>query len=194
LKDDLRASKSNIAVIVTQAMPKQVTGDIGQLEGVWICKPGLAVVMATLLRKPLLDVGAQKALAQNRGGKAEALYNFVTSHEFIQQIESMVETYHEMTLQVQKERVAYEKLWSQREKQARKLFMGTANIIGGMQGHIGQASMPRIKGLELDGDEAEPAEEDVLAGLIGESQPFRSVQTSSDDASSDSDAQSTMML
>jgi hypothetical protein len=118
----------------------------------------------------------------------------VTSHEFIQQIESMVETYQEMTLQVQKERVAYEKLWSQREKQARKLFMGTANIIGGMQGHIGQASMPRIKGLELDGDEAEPAEEDVLAGLIGESQPFRSVQTSSDDASSDSDAQSTMML
>jgi hypothetical protein len=111
-----------------------------------------------------------ESLAQNRGSKADALYSYVTSHEFAQQIESMVETYQEMTLQVQKERVAYEKLWSQREKQAQKLFMGTANIVGGMQGHIGQASMPRIKGLELDDGvgQGEPAEEDVLGGLLPE--------------------------
>jgi len=150
LKADLRSAKANVPVIVTEAMPKQIDSDMGQLEGVWICKPGLALILATLLRKSLLDVNIQKALAENRGDKAESLYNFVTSHEFIQQIESMVETYQEMTLQVQKERVAYERMWSLREKQAQKLFMGTANIIGGMQGQIGQASMPRIKGLELD--------------------------------------------
>ncbi len=150
LKTDLRASKANIPVIITEAMPKQIEGDMGQLDGVWICKPKQALVLGMLLRKSLLDVAVQKALAQNRGSKAESLYNFVTGHEFHQQIESMVETYQEMTLQVQKERVAYEKLWAQREKQAHKLFMGTANIIGGMQGQIGQAAMPRIKGLELD--------------------------------------------
>ncbi len=150
LKTDLRSAKANIPVIITETMPKQIDDDMGQLDGVWICKPKLALVLGALLRKGLLDVGMQKALAENQGGKAEALYSFVTSHEFIQQIESMVETYQEMTLQIQKERVAYEKLWAQRDKQARKLFMGTANIIGGMQGHIGQASMPRIKGLELD--------------------------------------------
>lgn len=161
LKADLRASKANVPVIVTEAMPKQIEHDMGQLDGVWICKPRLALILATLLRKSLLEVGAQKALAQNRGSKADALYSFVTSHEFAQQIESMVETYQEMTSQVQKERVAYEKLWSQREKQAQKLFMGTANIIGGMQGHIGQASMPRIKGLELDMDD-DPLEELLL--------------------------------
>ena len=38
--------------------------------------------------------------------------------------------------------------------------MGTANIIGGMQGHIGQASMPRIKGLELDSGETDEMESD----------------------------------
>jgi hypothetical protein len=54
-----------------------------------------------------------------------------------------------MAQQVTKERVAYEKLWAQREKQAQKLLLGTANIIGSMQGHIGQSSMPKIKGLEL---------------------------------------------
>ena len=61
-----------------------------------------------------------------------------------------------MASQVVRERVVYEKLWAQREKQAQKLLLGTANVFGSMQGHIGQASMPRIKGLELlENDEQE---------------------------------------
>ncbi len=149
LKEDVRSAKAAVAIIVTEAMPKQLDEDIGQIQGVWVCKPKLAIVLGTLLRKSLLDVGRQKAQADNRGDKADALYNFVTSHEFVQQVESMVETYSEMTQQVQKERIAYERLWAQRDKQAQKLLLGTANIIGSMQGYIGQASMPRIKGLEL---------------------------------------------
>lgn len=160
LKQDLRDSRGNIAVIITEVMPKQVDDDLGQYLGVWVCKPRLAIVLGTLLRKGLLDIGLQKALAKNQGGKAELLYNFVTSHEFIQQVESMVETYQEMKQQVQKERVAYERLWSQREKQAQNLLLSTANIVGSMQGHIGQAAMPRIRGLELDGDD------DVQLGLL----------------------------
>ncbi|OGL21844.1 hypothetical protein A2707_00635 [Candidatus Saccharibacteria bacterium RIFCSPHIGHO2_01_FULL_45_15] len=150
LKTDLRSAKANIPVIISEILPKQLDTDMGQVDGVWIVKPKLAIILATLLRKGLLDVGRQKALAANQGDKADALYSFVTSHEFSQQIESMIETYQEMTTQVTKERVVYEKLWAQREKQANKLLMGTANIIGSMQGHIGQASMPKIKGLELD--------------------------------------------
>jgi hypothetical protein len=150
LKTDLRSEKANIPIIITEAMPKQITEDMGMLDGVWICKPKLAIVLGTLLRKGLLDSGYQRALAENRGSKADALFNFITSHEFIQQVEAMVETYQEMSLQIQKERIAYEKLWAQREKQTQKLFMSTANIVGSMQGHVGQASMPRIKGLELD--------------------------------------------
>ncbi len=149
LKTDLRNAKANVPVIISEILPKQVDGDMGHVDGVWAVKPKLAIVLATLLRKGLLDVGRQKALAANQGDKASSLYSFVTSHEFAQQVESMVETYQEMTLQVVKERVAYEKLWAQREKQAQKLFMNTASIVGSMQGYIGQASMPKIKGLEL---------------------------------------------
>ena len=61
----------------------------------------------------------------------------------------MVETYQAMNTQVTKERVAYERLWAQREKQAQSLLLNTATIVGSMQGYIGQASMPKIKGLEL---------------------------------------------
>ncbi len=152
LKADLRSAKANIPVIISEILPKQIETDMGQVDGVWVVKPKLAIILATILRKGLLDVGRQKALAANQGDKASALYSFVTSHEFTQQIESMVETYQEMRTQVSKERMAYEKLWAQREKQADKLLMGTANIIGSVQGHIGQTSMPQIKGLEIGED------------------------------------------
>jgi len=149
LKEDLRSAKANIPVIVTEAMPKQITEDIGTLNGVWICKPPLAIVLAALLRKSLLDAGLQKALAQSRGTKAEALFGYVTSHEFVHQVESMVETYHEMTVQITKEKVAFQKIWAQREAQAHNLLMGTAHIMGSIGGHIGHAAMPKIKGLDL---------------------------------------------
>ena len=149
LKEDLRNEKANIPIIITEVMPKVIHEDIGQFNGVWVCKPQMAVILAALLRKSLLDAGLQKALVENRGGKAEALYNFVTSHEFVQQIEAMVETYQEMTSQITRERTYYTKFWAEREAQAQRLLLGTANIIGSMQGHVGQSSMPKIKGLEL---------------------------------------------
>jgi len=149
LKEDVRSAKAAAAIIVTEAMPKQLEEDMGRVQGVWVCKPKLAIVLGTLLREGLLSVARQKALADNRGDKAESLYNFVTSHEFVQQIENMVDTYSAMSLQVQKERVAYERLWAQREKQAQTLLFSTASIIGSMQGYVGHASMPKIKGLEL---------------------------------------------
>lgn len=149
LKEDLRNEKANIPIIVTEVMPKTISDDIGNVNGVWICTPKTAIMLSTLLRKSLLDAGLQKALAENRGTKAEALYNFVTSHEFVQQIEAMVETYQEMTQQITKERTYYAKFWAEREAQAQRLLLGTANIIGSMQGHVGHASMPKIKGLEL---------------------------------------------
>lgn len=149
LKEDLRNEKANIPIIITEVMPKSITGDIGAVNGVWVCKPNSAIILATLLRKSLLDAGLQKALADNKGTKADALYGFVTSHEFVQQIEAMVETYNEMSQQITKEKTYYAKFWAEREAQSQRLLIGTANIIGSMQGHVGQASMPKIKGLEL---------------------------------------------
>ena len=152
LKADMRSARANLAVIVTEAMPKDIQSDLTLHEGVWLCKPALALALGQLLRQGLLDVARTNALAERRSTHAESLYSYVTSHEFSQQIELMVETYRQMNEQVLKERVAYEKLWSQREKQASALLTGTANIIGSMQGYIGGAAMPRIKGLELLSD------------------------------------------
>ena len=150
LKDDLRATKANIPVIISEVLPLPNTTGIVLHNGIYVAKPQFAIILASLLRKNLIDVGREKAIAKHRDTSADALYSFVTSHEFVQQIEAMVEVYQSQLAQINKERVAYEKFWSEREKQSQKLLISTANIIGSMQGQIGSGSMPKIKGLEID--------------------------------------------
>lgn len=149
LKDDLRDTKANIPVIITEVMPRDIKSDIHLYKGVWIVKPGSALVLASLLRKGLLDVGREKAITKHRDTSADALYSFVTSHEFSQQIEAMVEVYTEMITDLTKEKVAFDRIWAKRESQAKKLLGSTANIIGSMQGQLGAGASLRIKGLEL---------------------------------------------
>ena len=148
LKDDLRAEKANIPVIVSTVLPKEIQNGMGVKDGVWITNPQLAVMLATLLRKNLLDVGYQKAVDAHRGNKAEQLYAYITSHEFKQEIEAILETYNETKTQVTKERAAFERQWKLREKQAEKLLTTTARLVGGIQGEVGQAALP-VKGLDL---------------------------------------------
>jgi len=148
LKEDLRAQKANIPVIVSIVLPKEARDGFGIKDGVWICSHQLILPIATILRKSLLDVGYQKAILANRGEKADMLYSYVTSHEFQQQVERIVEVYKEMKDQVTKERMAFERSWTKREAQAERIIISAANIVGNMQGKVG-ASMPQIKGLDL---------------------------------------------
>lgn len=150
LKEDLRAQKANIPIIVSVVLPKEAKDGFGIKDGVWICSHSLVLPIATILRKNLLDVGYQKAVSLNREEKADMLYSYVTSHEFQQQVERIVEVYKEMKDQIITERNAFERSWKQREAQAERVIMSTANIVGSMQGRVG-ASMPAIKGLELNG-------------------------------------------
>lgn len=148
LKEDTRVDKANIAAIVSDVLPEEIKSGIGLKDGVWICLPKLVVPLAMLLRKSLLDAAYQKAVSANRQTKAEEIYSYVTSHEFQQQVESLVEVYLQMQEQIIKEKVAFEKSWKQREAQVNRLLTGVGGIYGFMQGIAGPA-LPPIKNLEL---------------------------------------------
>lgn len=147
LKEDLRAEKANIPIIVSIICPIEAESGMGIKDGVWVVKYPLAVALATLIRKDLLDVGYEKAISVKRGEKADLLYEYVTGHEFRQQVESLAEVYNDMQLQLRKEKVAFESIWKKREIQINKLMLSTANIYGSMQGLVG-SSMPQVKGLD----------------------------------------------
>lgn len=151
IKKDVRAEKAVFGAIVSANLPKEAFDGFGIKEGVWVCAQNLILPLATILRQNILDVGYQKAISANRGEKAGQLFTYVTSHEFQQQVENVVEAYKEMLLQITKERAAFERSWKQREGQAQRILMSSANIVGSMQGIVG-ASMPPIKGLEISED------------------------------------------
>ncbi|OGM13544.1 hypothetical protein A3A76_03530 [Candidatus Woesebacteria bacterium RIFCSPLOWO2_01_FULL_39_23] len=148
LKSDLRAEKANIPIIVSSALPKEAESGLGLKEGVWVCGYGQMLPMATILRKNLLDLGFQKAVSAHKGDKAENLYDYITSHEFKQQLESLVEVYKEMQDQILKERASFERVWRAREGQMQRLITASANIVGNVQGRVGSSAL-QIKGLEL---------------------------------------------
>jgi hypothetical protein len=149
LKEDVRSDKADIAAIVTQAFPKDFKNEIGQVEGVWICSPKYLIILSSLLRKALLDSGFQRLVLDNQKDKSAELYKYVTGPDFANQVEAMLSTYREMREQVEKERVAFEKFWKQREMQITRLSSGVSGIYGSISGIAGSA-LPEIEGGSLD--------------------------------------------
>ncbi len=149
LKNDLRTEKANIPIIVSAAFPKEIKGSMGYIDGVLVVNYQNALVIAEVMRQKLIDVARQKYLAENREGKGEALYEYVVSHEFSQQIESILEVHREMVDQVSKERAAFEKQWKTRIEYSEKMLKSTARMVGSIQGKIGTANNLQIKGLDM---------------------------------------------
>jgi hypothetical protein len=148
LKDDMRSSKANIPVIITTVLPKEIKSGFGFFQGVWVAEPKFIHPLAEILRKNLIDVAREKHNGQDRGTKADLIYTYLTSDAFAQQIQSIIEVHQNMQLQIQKERISFEKIWKEREAQAQRIIISTAGIYGSIQGIAGQ-SLPSVKGLDL---------------------------------------------
>lgn len=147
LKEDQKNNNAEIAVIVTEAMPKDMER-FGLRNGIWIC--GFAEIkgLAFVLREMLLMTHSVKSVQENKGDKMEMLYNYLTSSEFRQQVEAIVEGFTSMHNDLLKEKVAMEKIWSTREKQIRKVLMNTSSMYGSIKGLAGN-SLENIKALEM---------------------------------------------
>lgn len=145
LKDDQRQIKADLAVIVTSTMPQGTTGIIYK-DGVWVCDIKLAVSIAQLLRNTLQTVAKEKSLAVGKDEKMEILYTYLTGTEFKQRIETIVEAFSCMKKDLDKEKMYFEKIWSQREKQIQKVIKNTIGIYGDLNGVI---QLQKIDSLEL---------------------------------------------
>lgn len=162
LKTDIRAEKANTGVIITASLPKGFPNDFGYHDGIYVTGYGCFLPFLQLLRQKLYEVAYQKHVTQQSGEKADILYDYVTSHEFRQQIESLAEVYNEQLEQITKERAAFERIWKMRESQAKRILLSTTSMVGSMQGIVG-GSLGQIKGLDtLELDTGEDKEQKSL--------------------------------
>ena len=136
LKKDMRNLGADIAVIVTQALPKDMER-FGEKEGVYICNFMEVRSVAILLRNALLKVFEAKKSQENKGDKMVMLYDYLTNSEFSEQWKAIKEGFMSMKMSIQKEREAMEKLWKAREKQLEKVLLNAAHIRGSIEGIAG---------------------------------------------------------
>lgn len=147
LKNDMRAQQADIAVIVTETMPKDMDR-FGMKDGVWVCNFSEVKSLAFVLRDSLIKIQTAIVSQDNKGDKMQLLYNYLTSNEFKQQIEAIVEGFTALKDGIGKEKVAMEKLWKEREKQLEKVILNTTHFYGSIKGIAGNA-IGDIKTLEL---------------------------------------------
>lgn len=146
LKDDMRASGSEIAVLITETLPKDQK-HFSLINGVWVCSFSEFRAVAAVLRDGLIRLRVASESNENKGEKMEMLYKYLTGNEFRQQIEAIVEGFSTLQAELDKEKKAMQLIWKKREKQIEKVVNNTIGLYGSVKGIAG-ASVQDIQALE----------------------------------------------
>ncbi len=147
LRDDQRAAKAEIAIIVSQILPKGVE-TFELIEGVWVTHPRAALPVAMILRQSLLEIALARQSSEGQQTKTEIIYQYLTGPRFRQRVEAIVEAFSTMQEDLDKERKAIMKQWAKREAQIERVMGATVGMYGDLQGIAGK-SLQEIEGLEL---------------------------------------------
>src|SRR6202034_1425658 len=103
LRDDQRAAKADVALIVSQSLPKGVdTFDF--VEGIWVTESRCAIPVAIALRQSLIELSAARQAADGQQTKMEMIYQYLTGPRFRHRIEAIVEKFTDMQADLARER------------------------------------------------------------------------------------------
>jgi hypothetical protein len=136
LKADMRILGADVAVIVTQAMPKDMA-HFGEKDGIWVCSFNEARALVHVLRDLVIKVYTASKSQENKGDKMTLLYNYFISTEFSEQWRAIREGFMGMKMSIQRERDQMEKMWKAREKQLDKVLLNAAHFKGAIEGIAG---------------------------------------------------------
>ncbi|MGZ5192046.1 MAG: DUF2130 domain-containing protein, partial [Flavisolibacter sp.] len=136
LKNDMRSKQADVAILVTQSYPKEMTC-FGEKDGVWICSFSEVAALTTALRHTILRIAETKKSEENKGEKMQMLYSYLTGIEFRQKMETIAEGFLSLRNSIDKEKMQMEKIWREREKQLEKVLLSTAGMYGSIKGIAG---------------------------------------------------------
>ncbi|MGH7813180.1 MAG: DUF2130 domain-containing protein [Candidatus Binataceae bacterium] len=147
LRDDQRAAKAEIAIIISRVLPKDVeTFDLR--DGVWVADPRVAIPVATALRQSLVELAMARKASDGQQTKMEMVYQYLTGPRFRQRVQAIVEAFSSMQDDLAKEKKAITKQWAKREEQIERVMQATVGMYGDLQGIAGK-TLQEIEGLEV---------------------------------------------
>lgn len=148
LRGDQRAAKAEVALIVSEALPKGMDSSFDLIEGVWVTEPRCALPVAMALRESLVSLAAARQASEGQQTKMELVYHYLMGPRFRHRIEAIVEKFTDMQVDLDRERKTMTKLWARREEQIRLVIESTAGMYGDLQGIAGR-SLGEIEGLDI---------------------------------------------
>jgi hypothetical protein len=149
LREDQRAAKAEIAVIISQALPKEVE-TFAFVDGVWVADPKVALPLAMSLRQTLIEVASVRQASEGQQTKMEMVYQYLTGPRFRQRVQAIVEAFSSMREDLDREKKAITRQWAKREEQIDRVMQATVGMYGDLQGIAGK-TLQEIEGIEFQG-------------------------------------------
>ena len=147
LREDQRSAKAEIAVIVSQTLPKGIE-TFDMIDGIWVTHPRVALPVAMILRQSLLELTLARQSSIGQQTKTEMIYQYLTGSRFRQRVEAIVEAFSTMKEDLDKERKVIMKQWAKRDEQIMRVMGATVGMYGDLQGIAGK-SLQEIEGLNF---------------------------------------------
>jgi hypothetical protein len=147
LREDQRAAKAEIALIVSHVLPKDVD-TFNRIDGVWVASFRCAIPVAIALRHSLIELATARQAGEGQQTKMELVYQYLTGPRFRHRIQAIVEKFADMQDDLERERKTMTKLWARRAEQIRCVVESTAGMYGDLQGIAGKTLL-EIEGLEM---------------------------------------------
>ena len=147
LRDDQRRCGADVALIISQALPKHVQ-HFDLVDGVWVAHPRCAIPVAVALRQTLIEVNSSRLAQQGQQTKMEKVYQYLTGIKFRQRVEAVVEKFNDMREDLDRERKFMARQWAKRETQILSVIESTVGMVGDLQAIAGKA-MPEIPSLDV---------------------------------------------
>jgi hypothetical protein len=146
LRVDQRTAGADVAVIVSQALPKGIS-HFSQIDGIWVSSLACILPVAFALRLGLIDLANVRRANEGQDTKVQHVYEYLTGPRFQHRIEAIVENFTDMQEDLEKERKLMTKQWAKREQQIRAVIDATSGLYGDLQGIAGR-SLKEIDALE----------------------------------------------
>jgi hypothetical protein len=148
LRGDQRSAKADVAIIVSQALPKEVES-FGLVDEIWVAHPKVALSVAVALRISLLEVAAARKAVEGQQTKMDMVYRYMTGPGFRHRVQAILEAFSSMKEDLDREKKAITKQWAKREQQITQVMEATAGLYGDLQGIAGK-TVVQIDGLEME--------------------------------------------
>jgi hypothetical protein len=147
LRDDQRTAKADIAIIVSQTLPKDVES-FDLVDGIWVTNAKSVFSLAVALRHSLIELASARQALEGQQTKTEMVYQYLTGPRFRHRVEAIVEAFSSMQEDLDREKKAITKQWAKREEQIERVMQATVGMYGDLQAIAGK-SFQEIEGLEL---------------------------------------------